>query len=282
MTPQEDGFKVLANVEGIGLDEIEHVASLQTRIDRKYLLPLHRGGDLLRALQSDIVVLRIHGASTFRYDTVYFDTPSLDSYLGTARRRRHRFKVRIRTYTDSGSCMIEVKCKGRRGETVKVRTPHPHEAGATLTPAASAFIDATLQHPGLASRLEPVLRTAFERTTLLDRRDGSRATLDREVNLWAPVGQPIVLRQHSILETKSVGAATAADRWLWVNGHRPTSFSKFCIGMALHHPELPANRWNRTLRHDLGWRPQRQLSMRAPSASPDVGGRLSIPVLTGS
>jgi hypothetical protein len=101
--------------------------------------------------------------------------------------------------------------------------------------------------------------TSFVRTTLLDRGDGSRATLDREVSLGVPDGEALVLRDHSILETKSVAAATETDRWLWAHGHRPTSFSKFCVGMALHHDQLPANKWNRILRRDLGWLPQRDL-----------------------
>ena len=102
-----------------------------------------------------------------------------------------------------------------------------------------------------------MLVTSFVRTTLLDRLDGSRATLDRDVSLGVPDGEAVVLRDHSILETKSVGAATEADRWLWAHGHRPASFSKFCIGMALQHAELPANKWNRILRRDLGWQPAR-------------------------
>jgi hypothetical protein len=267
MTSEQEHLAVLERFEAIDLDDLDQVASLQTRFDRKYVLPVHRGVDLLHALHDDLMVLSIDGNCTFRYDTAYFDTPDLDSYLSTARRRRNRFKVRIRTYADAGLCMLEVKRKGPRGETVKVRTTHPVGANATLTPAAVAFVGDTLQRPGTASRLRPVLATTFERTTLLDRRDGSRATLDREIHLAAPNGKPIVLCQHSVFETKSIGVATAADRWLWRQGHRPTSFSKFCIGMALTHSELPANKWNRTLRRDLGWKPDHDRAVNPTSTS---------------
>ena len=276
MTVEVDQIAVLERFTGVDLGELERVASLQTRVDRKYLLPAHRGTELLRALHGEVAVLCIDGACMFRYDTIYFDTPNLDSYFSTAHRRRHRFKVRIRTYTDAAFAVLEVKRKGRRGETVKIRTPHPLEAGATLTKAAATFIDDTLRRPGLASRLRPVLATSFVRTTLLDRLDGSRATLDREVNLGIPDGEAVVLGEHSILETKSVGAATEADRWLWAHGHRPTSFSKFCIGMALQHTELPANKWNRTLREDLGWRPQRELPTRSTATPPIEEGPLPV------
>ena len=33
--------------------------------------------------------------------------------------------------------------------------------------------------------------------------------------------------------------------------HRPARISKYATGMALLHPELPANRWYRTLTHEL-------------------------------
>lgn len=280
MTSADDHRAALERFEITDLDELERIASLHTRIDRKYLLPASRGVELLRALRGELLVLRIDGTRAFRYDTVYFDTPDLDSYLSTAHRRRHRFKVRIRTYADSARCMLEVKRKGGRGETVKLRSPHPLAAGSTLTPAAVAFIDDALRQRGLADRLRPALTTSFERTTLLDRVDGSRATLDREVTLTVPDdGQAVALREHVILETKSVGAVTLADRWLWAHGHRPTAFSKFCIGMALQHAELPANKWNRTLRRDLGWRPRRELPAPPPHGGPVDEGPMSAPVL---
>lgn len=280
MTSPDQSLSVLSHLPAVDLVELERVASLQTRVDRKYLLPAHRSTELLSALHPDTAVLHIDGSCTFRYDTVYFDTPSLGSYLSTAHRRRHRFKVRVRTYVDAGAAMLEVKHKGRRGETVKVRTPH-RESGATLGPEAAAFVDDTLGRPGLAGQLRPVLVTSFVRTTLLDRRDGSRATLDREVRLGIPDGEPIVLDDQSILETKSVGAATDADRWLWAHGHRPASFSKFCIGMALQHAELPANKWNRVLRRDLGWRPRRELSASARATLPTGADRPAVAVTSG-
>jgi hypothetical protein len=277
LTICDDPLDLLDRFSTVDLVELERVASLQTRIDRKYLLPATRSEELLCALDRDVAVLCIDDVRTFRYDTVYFDTIDLESYLSAARRRRHRFKVRIRTYVDSGLTVLEVKRKGSRGETVKVRIPHPVEARATLTQASVSFIEDTLARPGLTARLRPVLVTSFVRTTFLDRRDGSRATLDREVSLGAPLGEAVVLADRSILETKSVGAATEADRWLWGHGNRPTSFSKFCIGMAVLNAELPANKWNRILRHDLSWTPRRDRPSSSAPAVPMDDGRLPGP-----
>ena len=42
---------------------------------------------------------------------------------------------------------------------------------------------------------------------------------------------------------------------LWAAGNRPVTISKFGVGMAALHPQLPANKWNRTLRRYFGWTP---------------------------
>ena len=51
----------------------------------------------------------------------------------------------------------------------------------------------------------------------------------------------------AIVETKSVGAPSAADRALWAIGCRPIRISKFGTSLAVLDPELPANRWTRAL-----------------------------------
>lgn len=55
----------------------------------------------------------------------------------------------------------------------------------------------------------------------------------------------------AIVETKTPGAPSSADRWLWAAGHRPAAISKYATGMALLHPELPANKWHRVLTREL-------------------------------
>lgn len=46
-------------------------------------------------------------------------------------------------------------------------------------------------------------------------------------------------------------------------GIRHLSMSKYCVGIALLHPHLPANRWNRVLRNHFDWD-------RAPAAAGGV------------
>ena len=89
------------SLAAVTLAELNAAASLLTRVDRKYLLPVHAAQDLVHAL-GDAQVLQIGRRRSFAYASTYFDTPDLDSYYLAARGRRRRFKVRTRSYLDSG------------------------------------------------------------------------------------------------------------------------------------------------------------------------------------
>ena len=45
---------------------------------------------------------------------------------------------------------------------------------------------------------------------------------------------------------------SAAERILRELGVRPASVSKYCVGVAALHPELPSNPWHQTLRRYFG------------------------------
>ena len=51
-----------------------------------------------------------------------------------------------------------------------------------------------------------------------------------------------------LVESKSSARGSAADRILRELGVRPASVSKYCVGVAALHPELPSNPWHQTLR----------------------------------
>ncbi len=91
----------LRHLPAIGLEELNAAAALQTRVDRKYVIPALQARQLLAVFEADLRILEMDGKRTFDYDSVYFDTPQLDSYLLAARGRRRRFKIRTRTYVDS-------------------------------------------------------------------------------------------------------------------------------------------------------------------------------------
>ena len=239
----------------IDLAEIERVAALRTRIDRKYVVEPAVLATLLPRVGAASAVLTIDDRQAFSYRSLYFDSDDLVSYRGAALARRNRFKVRTRTYEDDDLCSLEVKTRGARGATVKERLPYDPADHDRLTGPGRDFVADRTGIGRLVPELHPVLTTAYCRSTLVDRLDGSRTTIDRGLVCTDRTGTDRLLDGHVVVETKSSGAATAVDRLLWGCGLRPVRISKFGVGMALHRPWLPANRWNRVLRTHFGWQP---------------------------
>ncbi|WP_413450677.1 polyphosphate polymerase domain-containing protein [Georgenia phoenicis] len=242
----------LGRLTGVGLAELNARAARLTRVDRKYLLSHTDAAAVIADLPAAVGALEIDGRRCFGYESVYFDTPLLDSFALTAHRRRRRFKIRTRTYLDTGESWLEVKTRGPRGASVKVRRPRERSAPSAITTEEQHFLTTTLEHAGIdpapAAALHPVLLTRYRRSTLYLPAEGARATLDTDLEWVGAPGHHRRAAGLAIVETKTAAAPSAVDRRLWARGHRPAPVSKFATGLALLHPDLPANRWHRTLR----------------------------------
>ena len=238
--------------EPLTLDEVMEVASLQTRQEKKYLLTPQQFVDLAREM-TDLQVLEIDGKRLFSYESVYFDSPDLALFRAHRQGKRQRYKVRTRTYLDSGESLFEVKLKGGRGETVKQRLPYRFEDRDHINGPAQDFLNGTLHEEYDVSPppLEVSMTTRYNRATFVDVLDGARLTCDIELACTSEGGTthgPDMI----LVESKSNGSGVA-DEVLASMGVRPMSVSKYCVGIALTNPELPANKWNRLLREQFGW-----------------------------
>ncbi|MEM7141853.1 MAG: polyphosphate polymerase domain-containing protein [Actinomycetota bacterium] len=235
----------------VSLDELNDRAELTTRRDRKYLVPFDRLPEIIGEVADHARVLEIDGRREFAYDTRYFDSPDLRSFLDTVRRRPVRHKIRTRRYVDSGRNWLEVKCRNRRGITVKHRFEFaevPAELGERERAIVQDLLGAEVADSGLRGQLE----TGFVRSTLL-LDDDTRFTIDREVGFRLPDDTAARALRHAIVETKTPGKPGIADRALWALGIRPTKVSKYGTGLASLRPELPRNRWARLLHRDDAW-----------------------------
>ena len=238
---------LVRDFEPVGLAELASAAGLCTRKDRKYVVPRSAVAPLLAELRHSCRVLEIGGLRSFRYESTYFDTPGLDTYLAAARRRPRRFKVRTRAYLDSRECLLELKCRERHGLTVKHRMPYRIAERALLTAGALEFLASFEQVGAVKESLTRSLTTRYERTTLMEAGSASRVTIDTGLVCVTPAGAFVGVPGLVIVETKSVGPPTAADRLLWAAHIRPTRISKYCTGLAAIDPQLPCNRWHRVL-----------------------------------
>ncbi len=240
----------LARMAPVGLAELIERAALQTRVDRKYVVPAEALPRLLDQLAPHARVLEIGGERTFRYESVYFDTPRLVSYHSAAYRRRRRFKVRTRTYLDSAECWLEVKISGARGSITKHRLPYHPSDCETVRPGRH-FVDEALARESIApdtdGSFDPVLVTDYQRTTLLLPGTASRVTIDTALS-WRHDDTTLRLSGLAVIETKTASAASPVDRMLWQRGVRPARISKYATGLAALRLDLPDAPWRRTLR----------------------------------
>lgn len=253
----------------LSLADVLTAAELQTRIDRKYVVPIGLFRTVLDRMGEDLCVLQIGGRRLFRYESVYFDTPELTAYLQHAHGRRRRVKVRTRAYLDSGECLLEFKSVGRRGETVKERYPYRLDGRHELDPDARLLAHGRVGHSISTPALRNVLTTSYHRATLVDVMHGNRVTVDVNLRFENGTAQRYgPLDGVVVLESKTVGAEAPFDRVLRQLGSRPLSLSKYCVGMAVLDPRLPANRWNRELRTYFDWVPCRDNSAPPAACAP--------------
>jgi hypothetical protein len=248
----DTALEPLVRLPAVGLEELVERSALQTRIDRKYVVDPSVAAELLASAPPGTRALDIDGERTFGYTSVYLDTPELVGYHLAAHRRRRRFKVRSRSYDGSGLAYLEVKTRDG-AHTVKARLEGQHVRGDGLTAEGRAFVADTLADAGIAPALvgllTPALRTRYRRSTLQLAGDACRVTLDRDLHWWAcATGAARSSPELVVVETKSAGAVSPMDRRLWARGVRPTRISKYATGLAALHPDLPHNRWSRTLR----------------------------------
>lgn len=78
VTPE--ALRTLDALDTVDLEQLNAEAELQTRVDRKYMLPIAALPALLERLPDRVRVPDIDGNRASSYESVYFDTPELTSF----------------------------------------------------------------------------------------------------------------------------------------------------------------------------------------------------------
>lgn len=266
---------VVGGLESIGLSEVQARVELQTRVDRKYIVERSLFEQLVEDLHPELRCLTIDGRTGARYRSTYFDTPELVFFYQHLQGRRRRFKVRTRSYLDSGTTLLEVKAKGLRSATVKERVPWSNDVPDRLGPCGDGFVAEVTGTERYRGALGPSVETLYRRTTLVDEVSPSRITCDTDLRFRRGADEVGGLWGEVLIETKSAAGRCATDRWLLDHGVRPTSMSKYCLGVALLYPNVRANPWHPVLRRHFGWTRRRSAGAErsgAASAARGAGG----------
>lgn len=237
----------------VGLAALQEAADLQTRRDRKYLVPVPTFRRLIRELDGRMRALDIEGRRVFRYESIYFDTPRLDLFRHHLQGRRLRNKVRTRLYVDSGTCLLEVKGKGPRAQTIKHRLPWDRADATLISGAGRDFVGQALHDGTAVGELTPVLVSRYQRATFVDLAAGQRMTCDVDLRFADDNRAVAVPAGHVLVETKSESGRGSLDRLLRHLGVREQTVSKYCAGICLLRSDVRANPWQRTLTRHFGY-----------------------------
>lgn len=216
---------------------------LLQRIDRKLALHASHLSTLLEEIAPFYRVLEVNGLQLNPYQTDYFDTPDLQSYMAHHGGRTRRFKIRHRHYTQSDVAFWEVKARYAVGKSKKMRlSGQRDEAGS---PPVAALV---AEHsPYRFEQLQHSLRVGYERITLVHHYQYERVTIDTQ--LWFETcGRRVSLPGLAIVEIKQ-GKHQSSPMWEALRRRQwgVRSVSKYCLGMALLQPELKQNHFKPTI-----------------------------------
>ncbi|MBN2556235.1 MAG: polyphosphate polymerase domain-containing protein [Anaerolineales bacterium] len=228
----------LTSFDSISLDKIGRDA-LQDRKDMKYLLPASQVLTWLADLRTAYYAFKHCGHFIQPYRTLYFDSANYKFYFEHHNGVADRYKIRAREYVLSQASYLEIKHKTGNGRTIKHRDKTNRLA---TTPAAFPhdFLENYFPYPHL--RLEPSLWSRFQRVTFVNKADHERVTLDFGLEFYA-ADVYIPLTGFVIAEVKQYRSTreTKFARLLKTLLVRPSSFSKYCVGIALTHPAVKQN-----------------------------------------
>lgn len=252
MTCHSNIDQFTASFSPISLDQLNAKAEMMARIDNKYVVQSDDLLALIPELSAHFDVLDIAQQRAFTYDTRYFDDAKCSAYFEHHQGRRRGFKVRARQYIDAGLCFLEVKVKGRRGQTEKYRMPYDPGALVGLTPEAEDFAKTTYSRqydkPFLYD-LGPSLDVRYQRITLVAKAGGERMTIDTDLSFQSEDFTVATGTRVFIVETKSANGRGLADKLLRAQGERPTKrCSKYCLGMVVTGRVSKYNRFLPTMR----------------------------------
>ena len=244
----------LARFAPITLEQMSGIR-LMNRIDTKFLVNVNQLPLLLEMAKEDYFVQEIDSKRVASYDTMYYDTATLDMYLRHHNRQLVRQKIRVRNYVDTQQTFLEVKRKNNKGRTKKKRVEVPgfdiqsDSLGISKkgTWTVEQFIAQKSNYRW--AELIPHLRTKFRRITLVNKVMTERLTIDFDL-AW----ENVITNKNSsydrlaIIELKQDGHLHSLMKNIMLNLHiHPMKISKYCIGTVLTSPGLKHNRFKTKL-----------------------------------
>jgi len=246
----EESFQTVSQkvalFEPITLAEMESV-KLMNRTDAKFLIPLWMLPVVLDDLRPHYRILEVNGHRLSDYETLYFDTDTLQLYHEHQSGRLNRYKIRQRKYVQSNLIFTEVKFKNNKGRTIKTRISQQRLLGEELEENVVKFLT---QHTSFnPADLQPILWVDFTRLTLVNRTTAERLTLDLNLTFRNEKNHQSY-REVVIAEVKQESLKHSFFLDLMKKYRlREGSISKYCLGIISLYETVKHNRFKLKLEH---------------------------------
>jgi hypothetical protein len=235
-----------ADFEPISLDKMDSV-KLLNRTDAKFLIPLEIFSVILTDLLPHYRILEVNGLRLADYETLYFDTKSLQLYHEHQSGRLNRYKIRQRNYVQSNLIFTEVKFKNNKGRTIKTRVRQQVLPGEMMDDHVCNFLQC--QTPFKVTDLQPVLWVDYTRLTLVSTTTAERLTLDLNLTFrndkMSKNYAPVVIAEVKQESLKHSFFLDLMKKYKLREG----SISKYCLGIISLYHHVKYNRFKLKLNH---------------------------------
>lgn len=234
--------KVLNELEPISLKKMDRV-KLLNRTDTKFVFNADVLPAILSEVQPNYYILEIKKKRTNSYQTLYYDSEDLHSYIQHHNGKANRIKVRFRKYIESELVFLEVKYKNNKSRTIKARIKKSTiEEG--LSNSSKQFVIDNSYSFFKGKEIIPTLWNSFTRLTLVHKTANERLTIDLNLGFKNFSDNREENIPHIIIaEVKQEKASANSDFIKAIKKHhiRQSSMSKYCVGTALLHKDLKQN-----------------------------------------
>ncbi|MGK0138150.1 MAG: hypothetical protein ACI9DJ_001606 [Algoriphagus sp.] len=221
----------------ISLQHMDEVA-LFNRADTKFILPLTKIPEILKAVINDYNILEVNSDRIMTYKSLYFDTPDYAFYKWHHNGKLNRLKVRIRNYVESNIYFLEVKSKNGKGITKKNRIAC-HGFETNLSTESKQFINKTTKDK---FTLEAIIENRFNRITLVSLAKKERVTVDFNLH-YKNNSREKTFENLAIIEIKQkdVDRGSPVYKALKKRAILPYGISKYCLGMVNIYDNIKYN-----------------------------------------
>jgi hypothetical protein len=237
--------------QGLSLEKLDDVKLLK-RYDTKFVFHRDKLPPLFDYLHSHYSILEINNNRNFKYESLYYDTDDYFLYHQHHNKKLNRYKIRCRRYIDSGQCYFEIKFKNNKKKTIKTRLLLEDKViKDELSEISKEFGRKCVlkDYNAFLDKISPKLRVEFDRITLASPLNKERFTFD--LNLTYTVNGTGKYRFNNLiiaeLKSENISLNPGFRQYLKSLNIFPTTFSKYCIGIAMTNNHVKSNRFKKTL-----------------------------------